>query len=140
MMIVKSKAARRNLRPARTKKRNLPPTFRPTVAAQTTFRNLDSFRKESNNFFLYFIGYGSFTSSMYRKKPVFLRFKQHFPEMEKRLTAKVTAASRLLSAGGKDKRPWAELLDAYNKMRKMLFTTDEYVVNDGRVDKYFLIR
>jgi hypothetical protein len=108
------------------------------------FRGLNDFRKHSDNFILFFMR----GNEIYRKRPVFRRFAKRFPKLEVEITESITKITRepiVTLEPRMNQMPWEKLFDAYNKMSRLLYRSDAYVVIKtgslkGRVDIQHLTR
>ena len=107
------------------------------LAPLLTFDSIESFRKQSNNFPMFFkcAHIGPLVENLIHSRPAYQRFAKVFP----------TEAFWLegLTANcdwGDDSKIWPIMFDTYKAMANLVDVADNYVIRDGSVDIYYLIR
>ncbi len=103
------------------------------------FKDLDDFKKNSNNFFLFFTE-KSWVGKIYRKALVFDRFTKAYPELEKELTESIDGIMKLNTYSFSPMLPWEKLYEAYQKMVPMVQETDPHVMINNKIDSRYLCR
>ena len=106
------------------------------VAPQIEFESLDDFVRGQNNYYAYFLDDCEWGIN-HRERPVFRRFQEANPQTEREVTG---ATVRAVRAEPRQRLPYEQLWQTYRIMSQLVFVNDQYVMENGQPDKYFLIR
>ena len=107
----------------------------PAILEQ--FGNVQAFQDGQNNFYVAFAYMpGAWLWIQQRRRLAFQRFELLYPE-------KVASLSDMPQQGRLTERPhawWTALFDAYKCMTNLVSIDDPFVIQDGRVDRWYLCR
>lgn len=103
------------------------------------FKDLDDFKKNSNNFFLFFTE-KSWVGKIYRQTKVFARLSDKEPMLVKELTDSIDGILQERSYNFSPVLPWEKLYHAYNLMTELVHETDPNVVINNKIDSRYLCR
>lgn len=109
---------------------------RPVIIPQIEFENLDDFISLQNNYYAHFLGDCEW-GQLHREMSHFRRFQKAHPKMEREATSATIQAVR---RGPIQKLPYEQLWETYKIMSKLVFTNDEYLMQDDPSNEFFLVR
>ncbi|MEI7719497.1 MAG: hypothetical protein WCI72_06515 [archaeon] len=119
----------------------------PKIILQREFTSLDDFVKNSNNFYLHFVG-DSGMGRLYRTKDAFKRFQKYHLELEQETTRIVVSDVRDTSLSKwhgpiTKTETWEKLIEAYKLMSQLVYKDDRDVKRPDlgkEFDDWFLCR
>lgn len=111
------------------------------VAPMHQYDSFEDFMKHQNNFWASF-GAGGMMGEINGRKKYYQRFAILNPDMYVRLARGHRDIYARMVQGEEtfDDPWWVEMYEAYKKVSQLVDMSDEYVIRDGEVDEYKLIR
>lgn len=103
------------------------------------FKDLEDFKKNSNNFFLFFTE-KSWVGKIYRQTKVFERLVVKEPELVNELTNAIDGILKEQPHTFSPILPWKKLYEAYNIMCELVQETDPNVMINNKIDSRYLCR
>lgn len=103
------------------------------------FKDVEDFKRNSNNFFLFFTE-KSWVGKIYRKTKVFSRLLDKEPLLVEELTNSIDGILKEQPHNFSPILPWEKLFKAYNIMTELVQETDPHVMINNKIDSRYLCR